>query len=108
MQQLQAWREPGDADVNVVDVVDVVLFGPAVLGLDSDAEPEYRSEEPGAAGQVADRDGGVIDAGERVGVSVAPFSRGTCLGECEEFQQVAVVVTELERGSVSVRRRQRY
>jgi hypothetical protein len=87
MQQLQAWRgqvrrEPGDADVNVVDVV---LFGPAVLGLDSDAEPEYRSEEPGAAGRAADRDGGVIDAGERVGVSVAPFSRGTCLGECEEF-----------------------
>ena len=37
----QIRREPGDADVDVADVVEVVLFGSAVLGASSGAEPEY-------------------------------------------------------------------
>jgi hypothetical protein len=48
VQQFQSWcgqlrREPGDADVDVVDVVEVGLFGPAVLGASSGAAPYCRT-----------------------------------------------------------------
>ena len=103
MQQFQSWRgqvwrEPGDADVDVVDVVEIGLFGPAVLGASSGAEPEYGPEESRAAGRVADRYGGVVDAEEGAGaVDGAPLSRDMSLPECQQFQGVAVVITELER-----------
>ena len=94
----QVRREPGDADVDVVDVVEIGLFGPAVLGASSGAEPEDGPEESRAAGRVADRDGGVIDAKKGAGaVDGAPLSRDVSLRECEQFQRVAVVITELER-----------
>jgi hypothetical protein len=74
----------GHADLDVVDVVESGLLGPAVLGAISDAEPEYGPKEPRAAGRVADRDGGVIDAEKGAdAVGVAPRSRYTSLRECE-------------------------
>ena len=50
VQQFHPWRrqvraEPGDADLDLVDVVESGLFGPAVLGASSGTEPEYRPEE---------------------------------------------------------------
>ena len=44
VQQFQSWRgqvrrEPGDADVHVVNVVEIGLLGPAVLGASSGANP---------------------------------------------------------------------
>lgn len=69
----QVRREPGDADVHVVDVIEIGLFGPAVLCATRGAEPEDGPEEPGAAGRVADRDGGVIDPDKGAGtVAGAP------------------------------------
>jgi pimeloyl-ACP methyl ester carboxylesterase len=91
VQQFHPWRgqvrpEPGDADVDVVDVVEVGLLGSAVLGASSGAEPEHGPEEPRAAGRVADRDSGVIDAEKGSGaVSPAPFSRDAPLREGEQF-----------------------
>src|SRR6185312_14718892 len=83
-------------------VVETGLLGPAVLGASSGAEPEYRTEECRAAGRVANRDSGVIDAEKGGGaVSVAPFSRATPLREREQFQRVTVMITELERGHAS-------
>ena len=45
-QQFQPWRrqirrEPGDADVDVLNAIESSLFAPAVLGAGSRAEPEY-------------------------------------------------------------------
>ena len=103
MQQLQSRgeqirREPGDADPDSVHVVQIGLFGPAVLGAGSGAAPECRPEESRAAGRVADRDGGVIDAEKGAGaIDGAPFPRYTSLREGEQFQRVAVMITELER-----------
>jgi len=83
MRQFHSWRrqvrpEPGDADVDVVDVVESGLSGSAVLGAGSGAEPEYGPEELRAPGGVAHRDGGVIDAEKGAGaVSGAPWSRDT-------------------------------
>ena len=94
----QIRREPGDADVDVVDVIEFGLFGPAVLGATPGAEPEDGPEEPRAAGRVADRDGGVIDADKGAGaVGGAPLLPGRPLRECEQFQRVAVLIAELER-----------
>jgi hypothetical protein len=91
VQQFEAWRgqirrEPEGADVNVVDVVEVGLLGPAVTSASSEAEPEHGPKEPGADGRVANCDSGVIDAEEGAGtIGVAPFTRYTSVGECEEF-----------------------
>ena len=94
----QVRREPGDPDVDVVDIVQIGLLGPAVLGPGSWAEPEYRPEEFRAASRVADRDSGVIDAKKGTGaIGGAPLPRDAPLRECEQFQRVAVMVTELER-----------
>jgi hypothetical protein len=44
----------------------------------------------------------VIDAEKGAGaVGVAPCSGDTSLGECEQFQRMAVVITELERDHAS-------
>ena len=107
VQQFESWRgqirrEPGDADLYIVDVVEIVLFGSAVLGASSGAEPEYGPEEPRAPGCVANRDSGVIHAEEGAGaVRVPPLSRDTSLREGQQFQRVAVMITELERGHAS-------
>ena len=70
VEQFQSWcgqvqGEPGNADVDVFDVVEIGLFGSAVLSASSGAEPEYGPEESRAAGRVANPDSGVIDAEER-------------------------------------------
>jgi hypothetical protein len=98
----QIRRQPGDADVDVLDVVESGLFRPAVLGAGAYREPEYGAEESRAAAQVAHRDSGVVDAEERAGtVRAAPGRRDASRRECEQFQWVAVVITELERGHTS-------
>lgn len=78
------------------DVTPTGLFGPAVLGAASGAEPEDRPEESRAAGRVADCDGGVIDTQKRAG-TVAPCSRDGSCREGKQFQRVAVLIAELER-----------
>jgi len=95
----QARPELGNADVDVFDVVEIGLLGPAVLRASSRAEPEDRPEESRADGRVADRDRGVIDAEEGASaVGVAPFCRAMSVREREQFQRVAIMITELERG----------
>jgi hypothetical protein len=109
LRRRQIRREPGDADVHVVDVVEIGLLAPPVLGAGSGAEPEYRPEEPGAASPVADRDSGVIDTEKAAGaVGGAPLSWDMPLGKCQQFQRVAVVITELERCHASGVVRQPY
>ena len=94
----QIRREPGDADVDAVDVVQGFLLGPAILRGAGHAEAEYRAEECRAAGQVADRDGGVIDAQEAARAArVPPLPWLSPRGEREQLQRVAVVIPELER-----------
>jgi hypothetical protein len=95
----QVRREPDDAHVDALDVVEIGLLGPAVLGASSGAEPEYGPEESRAAGRVADRDRGVIDAEEGAGtVADPPGFRDLPAREGEQFQRVTVVIAELERG----------
>ena len=102
----QIRREPGDADVDVVNVVEFGLLGLAVLGPGSCAEPEYRPEEFHAASRVADRDSGVIDAKKGTGaIGGAPLPRDAPLRECEQFQPVAVMVGGGGRQHVAGHRR---
>jgi len=94
----QVRREPDDADVDVVDVIEIGLFRPAVLGATCGAEPEDGPEKSRAAGRVADRDGGVINPDKGAGtVAGAPWSRDVSRREGEQFQRVAVLIAELER-----------
>jgi hypothetical protein len=105
----QVRREPGDAYLDAFDVVQVVLFRSVVLGAGSGAEPEDRPEEFRAASRVAHCDGGVIDTEKGAGaISAAPCARDASFGESEQFQRVAVVIPELERGHAAGVIRQPY
>ena len=114
VQQFQSWRgqvrrEPGEADVDVFDVVEVGCSGPQFSVQVPVLNPNTDPKNPVFLGCVADPDGGVIDAEKGPGtVSPAPFSWEALVRKGEQFQRVAVVITELERRHASGAIRQAY
>jgi hypothetical protein len=103
VQQFDAWCrhvrcDMSNADVGVVEVVEVGLFGPVVNSDRPDAQPEHGPEESRGSSYVADCESRVIDAEKRADiVGSTPFVRYTIVGECEEFKRVAVMISELKR-----------